>query len=189
MQLATQYERNEADPVHLRIASHFTNAHRRVGLVTHGTVPTQEQVAAQAHDLVHMTSDALGLLPGVGNIGDAGQVAFLLAHMQQMNNNLVAQMTQMNNNLIDLREDVAGLDRKLAVSINSNAVILNRGSFVPFQTANNEIPAGFPRTTAELMTLTGPQLTALLQAYNIDNIPHSLADRRERLTVLLTTGI
>ena len=133
-------------------------------------------------------------------MGDAGQVAFLLAQMTQMNNNLVAQMTQMNNNLlaqmtqineslIDLRGEVREMNRNLAITINSNAVILNRGSFVPFRTPNNEIPAGLPRNTAELMTLTGPQLTALLQAYNINNIPHSVVDRRERLTVLLTTGL
>lgn len=181
MDLSVEYNRNLADPRATRIAAHFKNAQRRTALVAHGTPQNIATVEAQAQDLVHMTSDALAMLPGLEIAEGQPGFAILLAQMQQLN----ANMNQMNE---QLTERIDGLSRTIIFAMNTNAFILTEGCLIPFQNANNIIPQNFPRSTSEFTRMTGPQLVALLQAYNVDNIPHALVARRARAKLLLTTG-
>ncbi len=153
--------------------------------MANGSPVTQDILSAQAHDIRDVVTDALGLLPGLGNGGEAvaqQSIAILLAQMQQMNTNLTAQMHQLNGRMDDL-------SRRMTFSINATALISAEGSLLSFPNANNIHPDIFPQTTAQFLSMTGPQLQALLLAYDVQNIPHALDARRARARQLITTGL
>ena len=119
--------------------------------------------------------------------------ANITAQMQQMNANFNAQMQQMNTNLTaqfqQLNARLDDVSNRMTFSLNTTALITAEGSLLSFPNANNITPDIFPHTTAQFLNMTGPQLQALLQAYNVQNIPHALEARRARARQLITTGL
>ncbi len=192
MDIFSEYQRDLANPTAMRVASHFKNAARRLGSVMlTQAVPTQAAIEAQAQDISYMTADALALLPVLENVDNpalyapvaalTAQMQQMNAQMQQMNAQLTAQMQQMNVQ-INGRLDV------LTLAMNSNSSHLTDAVLLPFANQNQFIPEIFPRSSEQLMALTGPQMTELLNAYNIYEVPHLLRDRMKRVKELINTG-
>jgi hypothetical protein len=214
MDLSVQYSRDLADVLEIRLVGHHTVAHRRIQRMSTGDAHGDAAiiVQAQAEDLVHMTADALATIPGLGNLV-AAPIAALTTHIQQMNTNLNAQMQQMNTNLNaqmqkmntnfnsqmqqmnsnvnaqlqQMNNKIDSLSKRLTFRVNSNAFILTNAVFYRFPNVHNVVPDVFPRTNADLMAMTGQQMTALLHAYGIENVPHNMNPRRERVKNFIIT--
>ena len=101
---------------------------------------------------------------------------------------LDARVTNLDGRVTGLDDRMAGLTRTMAFSTNANAFILAGGVFISFPNAEGVVPENFPRTHADLMGMEGTHMTALLQAYNVNNIPHAIQARRERVCQLLISG-
>jgi TolA-binding protein len=126
----------------------------------------------------------------------------LANHTQQLNNinatlaNHTQQLNQLNNRmqgveqrLAELGAQQANATRSITLAVNTNAMHLSDGALVPFPFANNLVHPGFPRTYRDLLVMTGPDMTALLNANGIMEIPHDLEARRARVERLITTAL
>ena len=218
MDVTVEYQRDLAGPTATRVASHFTNAARRLVSVVLSQAPaTQAAIQAQAQDISYMTADALALLPGLENAENpalhatvaaltaqmqqmnaqlTAQIqqmsAQLTAQMQQMNAQLTAQMQQMNAQMQQMNVQLNGridhFSLTVTLAMNSNASHLENAAFLPFPNQNNVISALFPRSSDQLRALTGQEMTQLLHHYHIQAVPNPLHARRERVRRLITTG-
>ena len=65
----------------------------------------------------------------------------------------------------------------------------SNGAFVSFPCANNVTHPVFPRTVRDLYLMTGTQMTTLLNAHGINEVPHELEARRARVEQLITTAL
>jgi len=213
MNPVVEYQRDLAHPTAMRVASHFTSAARRLATVALAGAPaTQAFMQAQAQDITFMTGDALTLLPGLNNVDNpalhpavaalatqmqqmnaqmqqmSAQMQQMSIQMQQMHAQLTAQMQQMNAQMQQMSDRIDHLSLTVSLAMNSNACHLSDGVFLPFPNQANFIPAIFPRTTDQLKALTGPQMTELLHAYNVEGVPTALVARIQRVKRLITTG-
>jgi ABC-type transporter Mla subunit MlaD len=128
--------------------------------------------------------------------------ATLANHTQQLNNinatlaNHTQQLNQLNNRmegveqrLAELGAQQANATQSITLAVNTNAIRPCNGALVPFAFANNLVHPGFPRTSRDLLVMTGPDMTALLNANGIMEIPHDLEARRARVERLITTAL
>ena len=110
-------------------------------------------------------------------------------HTQQLNQ-LNNGMQGVNQRLAELSGQQADATRRITLAVNTNTISRSvDAAFVAFPFANNVIHPGFPRTVRELDHMTGPQMTALLNANGINEIPNELEARRARVETLITTAL
>ncbi len=111
--------------------------------------------------------------------------------------NHTQQLTQLHNGIqgVDQRlAEMAGQQansiRRITLAVNNNLISRPAdAAFVVFPFANNVIYPGFPRTVRDLQNMTGPQMTAMLNANGINEIPNELEARRARVERLITTAL
>jgi hypothetical protein len=106
------------------------------------------------------------------------------------------QLIQLNNGMQGVNQRLAELagqqgdsTRRITFAVNKNAMTQLEGAFVAFPFANNVIHPEFPRTVRDLENMTGPQMTALLNANGINEIPNERGARRARVQALITTAL
>jgi septal ring factor EnvC (AmiA/AmiB activator) len=119
-----------------------------------------------------------------------------LDHITATQANHTHQINQLNNGMQGVNQRLAELagqqaesTRRITSAVNTNAMTQRDGAFVAFPFANNVIHPGFPRTVRDLDNITGPQMTALLNANGINEIPNELEARRARVERLITTAL
>ena len=106
------------------------------------------------------------------------------AQMAQMNAALQAQLAQMNAALqAQLAQLKAGVNTVIANQTNADARLTNSlmdlgDTLVPLRTPAGIAPVGFPAKRADILRLTGEQLSRLLIAYG-QPVPASV-ERRQR---------
>ena len=132
--------------------------------------------------LLHMNTTLTSVSTQMTNLD--GRVTNLTTQVTTLN----TRVTALDARVTNLDGRVTGLTRTMAFSTNANAFILAGGVFISFPNAEGVVPENFPRTHADLMGMEGTHMTALLQAFNVNNIPHAIQARRERVRQLMTSG-
>ena len=172
-----------------------------------GTAEYEEILQQQANDLRHLVSHALEPVPGQQVVlpptgANANQLNYLVHLIQQVatqnqqTNYQIQQLAahvathnqQTNNQIQELRVDLIAQMKAtflpLRMAFNRRALESN-DRLIPFPNQNGEISVVFPNDINELQRMSGPDMTELLQSYNITPIPHELAARRERVRQLV----
>lgn len=134
--------------------------------------------------LDHMSNQLNALTNAIENI-----TATLANHTQQLIH-LNDGLQGVNQRLAELTGQHAAATRRITLAVNTNAISRpTHAAFVPFPFANNVMHPGFPPTVRDLERMTGPQMTALLNANGIYEIPNELEARRVRVETLITTAL
>jgi hypothetical protein len=117
-------------------------------------------------------------------------------NMNAIQTNHAQQLSQLNNGmqgvnqrLAELASQQADATRRITLAVNKNAMTQLEGAFVAFPFANNVIHPGFPPTVRDLVHMTDPQMTALLNAHGVYEIPDDIEARRARVEKLITTAL
>lgn len=205
MDLTAENQRNTENLIETRLVAYVNDAHHRLG---HGaSASTQDLCVAESQDLALVPVDALSLQPRLVNPQSRALMvavslinANITRQMQQMNENIIREMQQMHENItrqlqqaidssIRISEKTRSLTRRITANTNENALFRPGAFFIPYKNANGVIPKFYPRDKAALAKLTGPQMRTLLQAYNVNDIPRAIEDRRARVRQLIITGI
>ena len=160
------------------------------------------QITNQLNDLTNSVNNINATL--ANHTQQLGHINATLAnHTQQLDHinatqaNHTQQLNQLNNGMQGVNQRLAELSgqqadatRRITLAVNTNTISRSvDAAFVAFPFANNVIHPGFPRTVRDLDHMTGPQMTALLNANGINEIPNELEARRARVETLITTAL